>query len=115
MANIKVNINKTIYNGYEIIFVAPCDCINTDGLSVYYPDPNGNTKNLQFVLKDAHKNNLSKTDLFVQGAYVKVILDTSSGIAYVQNPDTNKYLEAKFAEIEEKMNKLSVVKFVRWN
>lgn len=115
MANIKVNIGKTIYNGYEIVFAAPCNCINADGLSVYYPDPGGNTKNLQFVFKDAHKNNLSKTDLFVQGAYVKVILDTVNGIAYVQNPDTNKYLEAKFSEIEGNINKLSAVKIVRWS
>ena len=46
---------------------------------------------------DAHGNDLGDLDnLFAEGAMVKVILDTDTNKAFIQNADTNAYLEKKF-------------------
>jgi hypothetical protein len=59
---------------------------------VYYPDGSK-----EFVFKDAHGNVLTGLgNLFSTGAYVKAILDITNGYAYLQNADTNAYLEGKF-------------------
>ena len=39
-------------------------------------------------------------NIFSEGAIVKVILDTDTNNAYVQNPDTNTYIEGKFEELK---------------
>lgn len=93
MANIKVELNHEIIDGQPITFVAPCDCTAVTGLKVYYP---GGSK--VFTFKDAHGNALTGVgNLFSQGAYVKAILDVINGNAYLQNADTNKYLETALA------------------
>lgn len=101
MANIKVDIDHTITDGSEIIFESPCDCTFVTGLNVHYPNSSGEKVRSSFVFKDAHGNDLSNTDLFAKGAYVKVILNNTHGIAYIQNADTNKYLENRFKQLEE--------------
>lgn len=103
MANIRVDIDHTITNGSEIIFESPCDCTFVTGLNIYYPNSSGEKVHSSFVFKDAHGNDLSNTDLFAKGAYVKVILNSTHGIAYIQNADTNKYLENRFKQLEEKL------------
>ena len=40
--------------------------------------------------------------LFAAGAYVKVILDVTNGYAYIQNADTNAYLEGRLADLDNK-------------
>lgn len=51
-----------------------------------------------FIFRDAHGNDLTGIgNLFSEGAYVKVILNTADGYAYIQNADTNAYLENKIA------------------
>lgn len=93
MANIRVDIGHEIIDGQPVTFVAPCDCTAIDGLKVYYP---GGSK--VFVFKDAHGNVLTGIgNLFAAGAYVKAILDVTGGSAYIQNADTNAYLEAALA------------------
>ena len=37
MAKIKVDLSYTIIDGCEIVFAAPCNCSEVDGLKVYYP------------------------------------------------------------------------------
>lgn len=92
MANIRVDTSYTIIDGSEIVFVAPCNCTAITGVKVYYP---GGSK--VFTFKDAHGNDLSGIgNLFSAGAYVKAILDTKNGHAYIQNADTNAYLEGRF-------------------
>ena len=87
MAYININTDYPIYDGMQITFKAPCDCTQTEGLRV-------NSKN--FVFKDAHGVSLTGIgNLFSKGAYVKVILDAVNGYAYMQNADTNSYLEGK--------------------
>ena len=93
MANIRVSSICPIYNGMPVTFKAPCDCTAVEGLTVSY-ESTGYT----FTFKDAHGNTLTGLgNLFSQGALVKAILDTENGFAYLQNADTNGYLENRMA------------------
>ena len=97
MANIRTDVPYTISNGSEVSFAAPCNCNAVTGLKVYYP---GGSK--VFTFKDAHGTDLAGiNNLFAKGAVVKAILDVSNGHAYLQNPDTNGYLERQFRYLEE--------------
>lgn len=100
MANIRIDLGYPIINGSEAIFIAPCDCSDIEGLAIYHPETNHvNAPKIatKFIFKDAHGNDLSDMDnLFKSGAYVKVLLNVTAGHAYIQNADTNKYLESKF-------------------
>lgn len=99
--NIRVDLNYPINDGVEVVFRSPVDCSQVTGLKVYYPE-NGATTSKEFVLADAHGNNVGDIDhLFVENVVVKVILDVTTGMAFVQNADTNAYLEGRFSHIEE--------------
>lgn len=90
MAYIKINTKYPIYDGMSVTFKAPCDCTRADGLSV---------NSTLFEFKDAHGVTLAGVEnLFTAGALVKVVLDVTNGSAYIQNADTNAYLEGKFNE-----------------
>ena len=98
--NIRVDLNTPIYHGREVIFRSPVDCSKVTGLILYYPE-NGNTVSKEFAFADAHGNNVGDIDhLFAEDVVVKVILDVTAGMAFVQNADTNAYLEGRFADIE---------------
>lgn len=102
MANIRVDVNYTIKDGSEIVFRSPVDCTAITGLIVYYQAEDGNTTSKEFALADAHGNNVGDVPhLFAENVVVKVILDVTSGMAFVQNADTNAYLEGRFAELEK--------------
>jgi hypothetical protein len=98
LAKIKVTSKCELYDGMSITFNAPCDCTAVDGLNVYYE----NTSQA-FTFRDAHGNDLAGVrDLFSEGSYVKVVLNTSLGYAYVQSGDTNSYIQAVFGDMEAK-------------
>lgn len=93
MAKIKVTSKCELYDGMSITFKAPCDCTAITGLNVYY-----NNTVQSFAFRDAHGNDLSTLgNLFSTGVYVKTVLDTRNGFAYLQNADTNGYLESQFS------------------
>lgn len=95
MAQIKIDLATPLLDGMDIKFQAPCDCTGVTGLVVYYPAEDG-VENKSFVFKDAHGNVLTGMgNLFIKGAYVKVIVDVPNGVAYLQNADTNGYLEGR--------------------
>lgn len=96
MANIRTDVTYTIVDGAEIIFKAPCDSCTVTGLKVYYPNSDGIIVNEVFVFKDAHGNDLTDLDTFKTDAMVKVILNTTDHTAYIQNANTNAYLEGRF-------------------
>ena len=97
MSNIRVDVDYTIKDGTEIKFRSPVDCSQITGLIVYYPGTNENTTSKVFTLADAHGNNVGDIDhLFAEDVVVKVILDVTNGMAFVQNADTNKYIEDTF-------------------
>ena len=104
MANIKVTLDHQINDGMSLTFKAPCDCTAVTGLKIYYPsltEDTSTTTSKTFTFKDAHGNNLTSIgNLFVSGAYIKVILDTTNSAAYIQNSDTNGYLENKFSNLK---------------
>lgn len=96
--NIRVDLDTPIYDGREVVFRSPVDCSQITGLILYYPD-NGNTSSKEFAFADAHGNNVGDIDhLFAENAVVKVIIDLETNMAFVQNADTNAYLEGRFAE-----------------
>lgn len=98
MANVKVTLDYQINDGMSLTFKAPCDCTEVTGLKIYYPtltEETTTSTSKTFTFKDAHGNDLANIgNLFTTGAYVKVILDITNGYAYIQNADTNGYLES---------------------
>lgn len=108
--NIRVDLNTPIYDGMEVVFKAPCDYAEVSRLAVYYPTTYGTTSQV-FAFADAHANDLAHlVVLFAKDAVVKVILDLSTSMAFVQNADTNAYLERRLAAITRDISaaKLSV-------
>ena len=101
--NIRVDLTTPIKDGTEVVFRSPVDCSQITGLIVYVTE-NGNTTSQEFALADAHGNNVGDIDhLFAENAVVKVILDVAHSMAFVQNADTNAYLEGRFADIIDKL------------
>ena len=99
MAYIRVDQAIPVFDGQPVTFKSPANCSGIDGLKVYYPAADG-TAVATFALADAHGNNVGSINLFAANVLVKVILDTESGMAFVQNADTNAYLEGRFEELE---------------
>lgn len=100
MANIKVISDRPLYDGVAITFRAPCECNAVEGLTVSYLNTD-----MVFAFWDCHGNDLTTLgNLFEEGAYVKAILDTKNGRAYLQNADTNAYLEGRFDGLFGKNN-----------
>lgn len=98
MANIKIELGHPIIDGMPLSFRAPCNCNEITGLKVIY-HVGEDTFFVVFSFADAHGNNLKGlTNLFAAGAMVRVVLDTANAKAFIQNADTNAYLEGKFAE-----------------
>lgn len=96
--NIRVNYNRAIYDGAELVFRSPVDCSQVTGLIVYYPVDNTEVSK-EFAFADAHGNNVGDIDhLFAENVVVKVILDVTSSMAFVQNADTNAYIERTFVK-----------------
>ena len=97
--NVRVDLNYPIYDGAEIVFKAPCGAASVTGLIIYYPSITGMVSSV-FSFADAHTNDLGDLDeLFAAGAVVKVILDTETSMAFVQNAATNGYIEGKFTDL----------------
>lgn len=103
MAKINLTLEHTIVNGETVTFQAPCDCTAVTGLRVTYPTETG-LETAEFCFRDTHNNDLSGLgNLFAEGAVVKAVLRTETGCAYIQNADTNGYLEARFRTIKEQI------------
>lgn len=94
MANIRLDLDSPITNGQTVTFRSPTNCSQVSGLVVYYT-ANQTQVSRSFLFADAHGNNVGSVDLFASDVLVKVILDTELNRAYVQNADTNKYLEER--------------------
>lgn len=107
MAVIKLEIDYPIQDGSTITFKAPCDSTDVTGIKVYYPnitESGVTTANKTFAFKDCHLNTVSSLgNLFTTGAYLKAILDVTNGYAFVQNQDTNGYLETKINGLDERI------------
>lgn len=92
--NIRVDLNTAIADGTEVVFRSPADCSQVTGMVVYH-----NGGKTEFAFADAHGNNVGDIDhLFAENAVVKVILDVATSMAFVQNADTNGYIEGTFVK-----------------
>lgn len=102
MANIHVALDKPISDGSKLKFRTPCDSTTIEGLEVKYPAKNGvGTLIKKFIFKDAHGVELSGVgNLFVSGVMIEVLLDVSHSVAYIQNADTNSYVESVKSEVK---------------
>ena len=101
--NIRVDLSTPIYDGAEVVFRSPVDCSQVTGLIVYYTE-NGNISSREFAFADAHGNDVGNIDhLFAENVVVKVILDLATNMAFVQNADTNAYLEWRFKDTIDKL------------
>lgn len=107
MANIRIDLREQLINGHEVTFQAPCDCSAVTGMVVYYPN-NSERSSMNFTFRDAQGNDLTGIgNLFGEGAFVKVILDTESGFAYLQNATNNGYLDSKFEDHTHDASKIT--------
>ena len=96
--NIIVDLNYPIYDGTEVVFRSPVDCSQVTGLLVNYYE-NGSTVSKEFAFSDANGNDVGNIDhLFGENVVVKVILDLDTNMAFVQNADTNAYIERTFVK-----------------
>ena len=101
MAYIRVDQEMPAFDGQALTFKSPASCAGVEGLKVYYPAADGTETSATFALADAHGNNVGGIGLFGENVLVKVILDLDSNLAFVQNADTNAYLEGRFEELEK--------------
>ena len=93
--NVRVDLTTPIYDGMEVVFKAPCNASEVTGLKLCYQQ-----EVYKFSFADANANDVGDLEnLFAEGAVVKVILDTDTNMAFIQNADTNAYLEKRFNEI----------------
>ena len=98
MSYVRVDLTTPIENGQTLTFRSPADCSSITGLKVYYKK-SGSTSKRIFQFADAHGNNVGSTSLFAEDVLVKVILDMELDRAYVQNADTNAYLEGRLNKL----------------
>lgn len=95
MANIKVKIDYPITDGSKLKFRTPCESTSVEGLVVTYPVKNGvgyAVKNFTFM--DAHGKALSGLgNVFTSDVLIEVLLDVTKGSAYIQNANSNTYIE----------------------
>lgn len=101
MPNIRVDLDAPVVEGQSLTFRSPADCSQVSGLVVYYHENNQEVSK-SFLFADAHGNNVGSIDLFAEDVLVKVVLDTERSRAYVQNADTNAYLEGRFSQFGTK-------------
>jgi hypothetical protein len=112
---IVVTIGYSVADGSEVKFRAPVDCSEITRLQVQYIDENKEPASKTFAFADANGNNVSEiNNLFSQGSIVKVILDfdvdidgNGTGAAFVQNADTNAYLEGRFEELADTIENIT--------
>jgi hypothetical protein len=105
---IQVILEHFIEDGSEIKFRAPVDCTNVTRLQVQHIDKESKqTAYKMFAFADANGNDVGEVNnLFAANAIVKVVLDLNNGLgidgvdgaAFVQNADTNAYLEDRLKD-----------------
>ena len=92
-AVIQVRAVSNEYDGMTVVFKAPCGCSEVTGIRVGGTD---------FTFRDTHGNDLTGIgNLFDRGALVKATLDTANQFAYIQNADTNGYLERQLKSMKQ--------------
>lgn len=113
MANIKIELGHPIIDGMPLSFRAPCNCNEVNGIKVQWQDGE-DAYFIEFSFADAHGNDLTGLgNLFAEGAMVRVVLDAPNAKAFIQNADTNAYLEGQFSKKLPMPPKAQVGQFVK--
>lgn len=113
MANIKIELGHPVIDGMPLSFRAPCNCNQVTGIKVEWQDGD-EARFIVFSFADAHGNNLTGLgNLFSTGAMVRVVLDTTNAKAFIQNADTNAYLEGQLGAKVPKPATAKVGEFIR--
>lgn len=87
-------------NGKQISFVAPCSSLDAECMVL---------DNVEYAFVDAASETVAgSVYAWDKGAVVSVILNTVEGKAYVQNANTNVYLEGKFRELQKLLYMITV-------
>lgn len=87
-------------NGKQISFVAPCSSLDAECMVL-----NGT----EYAFVDAAAETIAgSVYAWEKGAVVSIILDTIESKAYVQNANTNVYLEGKFRELQKLLYMITV-------
>lgn len=122
LIQVNTDITHLIEDGSELKFRAPVACTDITKLRVQYIDGNNGTVSKDFAFADANGNDIGEVDnLFAQNAIVKVILDfytdldgNGIGAAFVQNADTNAYLEERFNAMHNEVENAAAVQIITW-
>lgn len=95
---INATVDFAIADGSQIKFRSPADFSQVAGLRVNYK-LGEDTSFMDFTFVDAHGHNVTNIDhLFAANAVINVVLDTANRRAFVQNADTNAYIEKTFVK-----------------
>ena len=86
---IKLTVSGRISTGRLVSFVAPCGADTAECLTIGGVD---------YMICNAAGTNAAGTNAWASGAIVSVILNVEKHKAYIQNADTNAYLDGKLAE-----------------
>lgn len=88
-----------VCDGSMVKFWAPCACANVTGGLVI----NGKS----YTIVDAHCECVAGSgDIWGAGAEISVVIDDTNAHAYIQNGDTNSYLEGKFGAVKQALDAL---------
>lgn len=91
---------ERVVNGKQVSFVAPCRSLDADCLVI---------EGVDYTVVDAAGQALTgAVSAWELGATVSVVLDTVNARAYIQNANTNVYLEAKFKELQKILYQVTV-------
>lgn len=96
MSKIKLILPDSPVTGQQISFIAPCNSDTTTCFTI---------NDVDYIICDAAGNNLAGVaGMWVTNAFVSVIVDVDSAKAYIQNANTNKYIEEKFDAVPAKVS-----------
>lgn len=92
MSKIKVNLGYAPVNGKQISFIAPCGSVDTECLVI---------EDVEYAVVDADGVSVAGLqNVWNSGAMVSAILNTATHTAFIQNANTNAYLEGKFKTVD---------------
>lgn len=95
MSKIRVNLDYVPVNGKQLSFIAPCSSADVDCLLL-----NG----VEYALVDSDGVSVARLEnVWNSGAIVSVILNTVTHTAFIQNANTNTYIEGRFLPQTQKL------------
>lgn len=93
MSKIKVNLPVSPVNGKQISFIAPCSSADTECLLI---------DDVEYAVVDSDGVSVAGLEnVWNSGAIVAAILNVDTHTAYIQNANTNTYLEGRFNNLKQ--------------